>query len=142
MNTKMVEILLIEDLEEDAKLAIRALKKHASTHSVKWVDDGDEALLYLEEVSRNTKDHVQRIILLDLKLPKMSGLDILQEIKSKSHLKEIHVIVMTSSKENKDIKTAYERGANSYIVKPVDFEQYSKVLKDIGNYWLTLNEQP
>jgi two-component system response regulator len=139
----IAEILLVEDLEEDATLCVRSLKSHNFANEIKWVEDGAEALDYLfakGEYAHRNKSLIPKIILLDLKLPKLSGLEVLEQIRNNPLTNKIPVIVMTSSKEEKDVKKAYALGANSYIVKPVEFKNFSEVIKEIGYYWLVLNQ--
>lgn len=143
-NGKAVELLLVEDLEEDANLAIRSLKKYNLVNDIQWAEDGEEALDYLfargQYHGRNAA-HVPKVILLDLKLPKLNGLEVLKEIRQNEITRKIPVIIMTSSKEDKDIQVAYDLGANSYIVKPVDFHKFAEVVKEVGFYWLVLNQE-
>jgi len=144
-NTTEVEILLVEDNPNDAELAIRALKKHNLANHVAVVTDGEEALEFMFARGKYAKRNVEsgpKIILLDLKLPKVGGLEVLREIKSDPRTKVIPVIVLTSSKEEKDIVESYKLGVNSYILKPVDFDKFVESVKDIGYYWLLLNQSP
>lgn len=146
-NTKKgkVEILLIEDNEFDAELCIKSLKKQNLANNIVHLTDGEEALNYLfgkgEFEGRNINE-TPKVILLDLKLPKIDGLKVLKEIKRSSHLKHIPVVMMTSSNEERDRIKSYECGANSYVVKPVDFKQFANAVRDIGLYWVLLNEIP
>ncbi|HCA80884.1 MAG TPA: two-component system response regulator [Bacteroidetes bacterium] len=145
MPTTEVEILLVEDNPNDAELAIRALKKHNLANHVAVVTDGEEALEFMFARGKYAKRNVEsgpKIILLDLKLPKVGGLEVLREIKSDPRTKVIPVIVLTSSKEEKDIVESYKLGVNSYILKPVDFDKFVESVKDIGYYWLLLNQSP
>lgn len=128
-----VEILVVEDNPDDVTLTLRALSRHNLANRVHVVRDGAEALLYLR-----AHQH-PRVVLLDLKLPKVSGLEVLKEVKSDPLLRSIPIVVLTSSREEPDIKTAYELGANSYIVKPVDFEQFVSAVSEAGLYWLLVN---
>jgi CheY-like chemotaxis protein len=128
-----VEILIVEDNPDDVTLTLRALSKNNLANRVHVVRDGAEALDYLREHDR------PKVMLLDLKLPKISGLEVLQEVKGDPHLKAIPVVVLTSSREEPDIARAYELGVNSYIVKPVDFEQFLTAVSNAGLYWLLLN---
>ena len=144
-NTNEVEILLVEDNPNDAELALRALKKHNLANHVAVVTDGEEALEFV--FARGKYGHRNigngpRIILLDLKLPKVDGLEVLRAIKSDPRTKIIPVIVLTSSKEEKDIVESYKLGVNSYILKPVDFDKFVDAVKEIGYYWLLLNQSP
>ena len=141
---KQVEILLVEDDPHDAEIALRALKKNHLSNEVLLVRDGEEALDYL--YSRGKFEHMglnnrPKIILLDLKLPKVDGKDVLRKIKSDPQKRIIPVIVLTSSQEESDIIESYQLGVNSYIVKPVDFEKFYKAIEEIGLYWLLMNQQ-
>ena len=132
-----VEILLVEDSDDDAELTIRAIKTNKIANRIELVRDGVEALAYLE-----SDRPLPRLILLDLKLPKMNGLEVLRRIRSNPRTRVLPVVVLTSSREEPDIATAYELGVNSYIVKPVEFEGFVKAVTDAGLYWLLLNEAP
>ncbi len=144
-DTNEVEILLVEDNPTDAELCIRALKKHNLANKLIWVKDGAEALgfVYARGVysSRNI-NCIPKLILLDLRLPKVDGLEVLKIVKSDERTSLIPVVVMTSSKEDRDIAESYKLGVNSYITKPVDFEGFVKTVEDIGFYWLLLNKAP
>jgi len=144
-QTKAVEILLIEDNDEDANLAIRSLKKQKIANSIFRVCDGVEALDYIfaknEYKNRNVED-IPKLILLDLKMPKVNGMEVLKEIRENEVTKHIPVVVMTSSREERDITESYQLGVNSYIVKPVDFTKFAEAIHEIGFYWLVLNEPP
>jgi len=138
-----VEILLVEDNENDAELALRALRKNNMANSIIHIKDGPEALDYVfaegDYVHRGI-ENIPGIILLDLKLPKLSGLEILEKIKSDDRTKMIPVIMLTSSKEEPDIANAYKLGANSYIVKPVEFDRFTDAMKNVGYYWMLINQ--
>jgi two-component system response regulator len=139
------EILLVEDNPDDAELAMNALKKHNLANKVHWVEDGEQAINYIYakgEYAGRDVNKKPKLILLDLKLPKVDGLEVLQNIKADNNMKTIPVVVLTSSREGKDIVKSYKYGVNSYIVKPVDFEQFSKSVADLGLYWLILNQPP
>lgn len=144
-NFNAIEILLVEDNPQDAELMIRALRKQNLANQIHIVEDGVEALAYLfcngkyadRDFSKSPK-----VIFLDLKLPKISGLEVLQELKSNPLTRTLPVVVVTSSKENPDIKKAYELGVNSYVVKPVNFDDFLKAMSQIGLYWLLVNEVP
>lgn len=144
-NVNDVEILIVEDNPNDAEMALRALKKNNLTNNVLVVEDGEEALNFIfrnGKYSERIKEAIPRVILLDLKLPKVNGLEVLKEIKSNPETKVIPVIVLTSSKEESDIVESYKLGVNSYIVKPVDFDKFVDAVRDLGLYWLLLNEPP
>ncbi|MCF8235482.1 MAG: response regulator [Bacteroidales bacterium] len=144
-KTDQVEILLVEDNPDDAEMALRALKKNNLANNILVVGDGEEALDFIfargEYKVRSSKNR-PKIILLDLKLPKVSGLEVLKELKANKKTRIIPVIVLTSSKEESDMFESYELGVNSYIVKPVDFDKFVGSVKDLGLYWLLLNQQP
>lgn len=143
MNYDNIEILFVEDSADDALLTIRALKKSGFTNKLHHVINGAEALdfLYCKGVyaSRNSKEH-PKLILLDLKMPKVSGIQVLEKVKSDPDLKSISVVMLTSSNESPDIEKCFSLGANSYIVKPVDSDSFSKAIKEIGLYWMILNQ--
>ena len=145
METEPVDILLIEDNPVDVELAIRALKKSGLVNNIFVVNDGEDALdfIYCKNKYGNRKHgDIPKIILLDLKLPKVSGLEVLKIIKSDEDKKIIPVIVLTSSSQEKDMIESYKLGVNSYIQKPVDFDQFVESVKQIGMYWLLLNKLP
>ena len=137
-----VEILLVEDSPSDLKLALRALKKANLTNRIHVVRDGAEALEFIfcegAHITRKIED-TPKVILLDLKLPKVDGLEVLKRIKSDPRTQQIPVVVLTSSKEQSDVVKSYQFGVNSYIVKPVDFESFAKAVQELGMYWLLLN---
>lgn len=143
MVTNAVEIVLIEDNPNDAELTIRGLRKNKITNSILHISDGAEALDFFfakgKYEGRNTS-LVPRIVILDLKLPKVNGIEILQKVKSDERTKSIPIVVLTSSKEERDVVESYKYGANSYIVKPVDFNKFIEAIKNLGLYWLLLNE--
>lgn len=144
-NINEVEILIVEDNPNDAEMALRALKKNNLANNVLLVGDGEEALDYIfakGKYAEKEKNARPKIILLDLKLPKIDGLEVLKEIKSNPETKIIPVIVLTSSKEEPDILESYRLGVNSYIIKPVDFDKFVDAVRDLGLYWLLLNQQP
>jgi two-component system, response regulator len=143
MNEKEVEILIVEDNPDDAELAIRALKKSHLANNVTHLIDGAEALDFLFGTGQYTDrdvNNVPKVILLDLKMPKVNGLEVLQRIKSEPLTKMIPVVILTSSAEDPDIKRSYELGANSYIVKPVEFNNFAKIISELGMYWLVINK--
>ena len=138
-------ILLVEDNADDEALTLRALKKNNIANEVVVVRDGAEALDYLfatgAHVGRDTSDGPQ-VILLDLKLPKVDGLEVLRRLRSDHRTKLLPVVILTSSREEQDIINGYSLGANSYIRKPVDFEKFVEAVRQLGLYWLLLNEPP
>ncbi|MFV1871928.1 MAG: response regulator [Oleiphilus sp.] len=133
-------ILLVEDNPIDLDLMLRAIKKHNMVNDIQVARDGDEALDYLPKWEQDKT--LPCVILLDLKLPKVSGLDVLKQLKSNPVSASIPVVILTSSSEDKDIETAYALNANSYIVKPVSFDKFVEVAKQIELYWVLLNESP
>jgi len=140
-----LDILLCEDNKRDADLTMRALKKHNVTNNIVWVKDGEEALNYLFSEVGNTDKSVKKtpkVILLDLKMPKVDGLTVLKEIRANKETKLIPVVIMTSSQEESDIAESYDLGANSYIVKPVDFKKFMDSIAEVGLYWMLLNRPP
>lgn len=143
-NLDAVEILIVEDNPNDAEMALRAFKKNNLTNNVLVVEDGEEALNFIfarGNFSNRKLSNRPKIILLDLKLPKIDGLEVLKVIKSNPTTKVIPVIVLTSSAEESDIIKSYQLGVNSYIVKPVEFEKFVEAIEDLGLYWLLLNKQ-
>jgi len=140
-----VEILLVEDNPSDAELTLRALKQRNLANQVFVCHDGAEALeFFFGDGSHALREIgvVPKVILLDLKLPKVDGLEVLRRLKEEARTKSIPVVVLTSSREEPDIAKAYRLGANSYIVKPVDFEAFARAVSDVGLYWLLLNHPP
>lgn len=145
MNYSEIEILFVEDSADDAMLTIRALKKSGLANKLHHVKDGAEALdfMYCREAyaSRDIKE-IPKLILLDLKMPKVPGIKVLEKIKSDPDLKFIPVVILTSSKEDPDIKKCYALGANSYIVKPVESDKFFQAIKELGLYWMILSQPP
>jgi CheY-like chemotaxis protein len=145
MDNLQVEILLVEDNMDDAEMTIRALRKKNLSNRLTHLTDGEEALNFLfgkgkfEGRDINLKP---KLILLDLKMPKIDGMEVLEKVKSNSETKKIPVVVLTSSKEDPDLKKCYELGANSYIVKPVEFESFINAVSELGLYWMLLNQVP
>ena len=144
MAEPMVEILLVEDSPDDAELALLALKDNHLANRIHLVHDGAEALEFLfgSGSDRKPQSEVPKLILLDLKLPKVDGLEVLQRIKEDPRTRHIPVVVMTSSREESDVVASYKLGVNSYIVKPVDFEQFTEAVRQLGLYWMLLNHLP
>lgn len=144
MEINKLEIILVEDNPADAKFAIMALKKAKLSNDIVHLKDGEEALNYFFgiDVQNPDKRNSVGLVLLDLKMPKVNGLEVLKKLKADERTKNIPVAVFTSSKEDPDVKQCYELGVNSYIVKPIDFEQFSQVVKDTGLYWLLINHLP
>lgn len=143
--TNLIEILLVEDNPRDAELTIRALMKHNLANRIVHVEDGAESLDFLFQrgkYSDRLPADTPKVILLDLKLPKLNGLEVLRIIKSDERTSSIPVVVVTSSKEDPDIVAAYHLGANSYVVKPVDFSSFIESIRTIGMYWLLVNNPP
>jgi len=138
MDRNGVEILLVEDNPTDAELTLRALKQRNLANQVLVCRDGAEAVDFLE----NSASPIPKVVLLDLKLPKVDGLEVLRRLKGQARTKSVPVVILTSSAEEPDIHKAYELGANSYIVKPVDFEAFARAVADVGLYWLLLNHPP
>lgn len=151
-TTQQVQILLVEDNADDIELTLHALQEHNLVNQVEVVRSGTEALDYLlgsesdVDSSRRTDgarpEQMPRLILLDLKLPKMHGLQLLEHLKADERTREIPVVVLTSSAEDPDIKKSYRLGANSYIVKPVEFDTFVGVVGQLGFYWLAINKPP
>jgi CheY-like chemotaxis protein len=142
---KQIEILYIEDNPNDIELTLHAFKKNHLANDILIARDGEEALDLLFGKARSGDGdlyNIPRVILLDLKLPKVDGLEVLKTVKSDPRTKAIPVVVLTSSREEKDIIESYRLGVNSYIVKPVDFEKFLEAVKTLGLYWLLINQPP
>jgi CheY-like chemotaxis protein len=145
MNAGKLDILLVEDNQDDMDLALHALKREKLANNIFVVRDGEEALDFLfcrGAFTHRSFDHPPKLILLDLKLPKVDGMEVLRQIKSDPRTKTIPVVIMTSSKEERDLVAGYNLGANSYIQKPVDFDQFRETVKSVGLYWLVINQPP
>ena len=139
-----VEILLVEDNQFDAELAMRGLKEHNLANNVIWVKDGEQALDYVYRRGKfaGRAGSGPRLILLDLKMPKVDGIEVTRIIKGDETTRHIPIVIMTSSQEEKDVSKSYSLGANSYIVKPLDFEALANVASQAGYYWLAINRAP
>lgn len=140
-----IEILLVEDNIDDANLTIRALKKSNLANQLFHVKDGAEAFdfIYAQGAYTDRKlMEMPKVIFLDLKMPKVDGMEVLRKLKADDLTKDIPIVILTSSKEDPDIKTCYELGANSYIVKPVEFENFYETVSQLGMYWLMINQPP
>lgn len=146
MNQSLIgEVLLVEDSPRDAEMTLRTLRKRNLANSIVHVKDGQEALDWLfargTYASRDASD-TPKVVLLDLKLPKVDGLEVLRAIRADERTKLLPVVVMTSSQEDSDVVESYKLGVNSYIVKPVDFENFSAAVAELGHYWLLMNHKP
>jgi two-component system, response regulator len=140
-----IEILLVEDSAEDAHLVIRALKKNNLGNNIMHLQDGAEALDFIFAKGKFEGRKVEdkpRLILLDLKMPKVDGLQVLKAIKMDERTSSIPVVIMTSSRHDKDLEESYKLGVNSYVVKPVSFENFARAVADLGIYWLMVNQTP
>ena len=145
MKNTPVEILFIEDNPHEAELTIRSLKKHNLANKLKHIDDGAEAVefIFTKCVDTTLPDAMKpKLIILDLKLPKVDGIEILRKLKADDRTRSIPVVVLTSSQEEKDVIESYKLGVNSYIVKPMNFDSFSKAVSDLGLYWAVLNNVP
>ncbi len=144
MNELTIEILLVEDNANDEMLALHAFKKHTLANKVHVVRDGAEALEFIFCTGAYAERHFENphVILLDKKLPLVDGMDVLRQIRADERTKLIPVVMLTSSAEERDIIESYQLGVNSYIVKPVNFEQFSETARQLGYYWLLINKQP
>ncbi len=145
MPNSIVEILLVEDNPADAELTMHALEANNLANHVELVEDGAEALDFMFGRGRfagRPEDAGPRVILLDLKLPKVDGLEVLRQLKRDRRTRAVPVVVLTASREERDVIDGYHLGANSYIVKPVDFKQFTESVRSLGLYWLLLNEAP
>ena len=144
-NTNAVEILLVEDNPHDAELTMMALSEYKLANKLVWVEDGEEALDFIfarNKYSNRKVEQAPKVVLLDLKMPKVGGLEVLAEMRKDNRTKNIPVVVLTSSSEEQDIIGSYNLGVNSYIVKPVEFDKFLTAVKEIGLYWLLINRPP
>jgi two-component system, response regulator len=145
MNHSQVEILLVEDDLDDAEMTIDAMRRNNLANKLVHTVDGEEALDFLFGTGKFIERDISlrpRLILLDLKMPKIDGLEVLERVKSNEATKKIPVVILTSSKEDPDVSRCYELGANGYIVKPVGFEGFVKAVAELGMYWMLLNQAP
>ena len=145
MDPDAVEILLVEDDRNDEELALYALTKHNLANRIEVMRDGAEALDYMfctGAYAHRRMEDIPRVVLLDLKLPKVDGLEVLKRIKADLRTRTIPIVVLTSSRQERDIVESYQLGVNSYIVKPVDFEQFTEAVRQLGLYWVLLNQAP
>lgn len=140
-----VDILLVEDSPEDAELTLHSLRRNNLVNHIYWARDGEEGLDFLfcrGPFSSRSVQHPPKVVLLDLKLPKVDGLEVLRQLKDNADTRAIPVVVLTSSREEEDVVRGYRNGANSYVQKPVDFEQFREAVRQIGLYWMVTNEPP
>ena len=145
MNMHDVDILLVEDSPDDAELAVHALRKEKLANSIFIAHDGEEALDFIfcrKTFSARSFDTPPKLILLDLKLPKVDGMQVLKAIKAEPRTKTIPIVILTSSKEERDLISSYGLGVNSFIQKPVDFDQFRATVKNVGLYWMVTNQSP
>ena len=145
LSKHVVDILLVEDRAEDAELALMALKKYNLVNAVKWVKDGEEALEYIfaEGRYKNRKiEDMPKVILLDLKMPKVYGIEVLRKVRGDERVKFIPIVILTTSNDERDILNAYNLNVNAYILKPVEFVGFLEAMKAIGLFWVLLNQRP
>lgn len=144
-SLEQVEILLVEDDAADAELTMRALRRHNLANNIHWVKDGEQALEFMFRTGTyesRPSAALPRLVLLDLKMPKVDGIEVLRKLKAHAATQTIPVVIMTSSNEEKDVVASYRLGVNSYIVKPVRFEDFVETVAKIGLYWMLTNRQP
>lgn len=145
MMAQAAEILLVEDNADDVELTLHALRQEKLANQIAVARDGEEALDFLFQRGAHAKSGMTaqlKLVLLDLKLPKVDGLEVLRQMKADEHTRNIPVVILTSSKEERDVVQGYKLGVNSYIQKPVDFEQFRQTVKKAGLYWLLINQPP
>lgn len=144
MNYQQVEILLVEDSSADAEMTLRTLKRRGIANHIDWVRDGVEALeyLFLEGRYSARENGLPKLVLLDIKMPRMNGLQVLERMKQDPRTSGIPVVMMTSSREDGDLIASYKLGVNSYVVKPVDFAEFAETVAQVGMYWMIANEAP
>lgn len=143
-KTSMVDILLVEDNPNDAELAIRALRKHNLANRLEWVKDGAAALDFLFHRGdyAERSDTLPRVMLLDLRLPKVDGIEVLRAVRDHPETRELPVVVLTSSREEQDLIATYQLGVNSFVAKPVAFDEFARTVADLGMYWVLVNRVP
>ena len=140
-----IEILLVEDNPGDAEMTIRALRKNNLANNLMHVKDGAQALDFIfaqGEYANRTNKNLPKIVVLDLKMPKVNGIEVLRRIKNDERTRKMPVVVLTSSKEDPDVDECYRLGVNSYVVKPVEFDEFFKAVSDLGLYWMIVNQNP
>jgi CheY-like chemotaxis protein len=142
LNQQIVEILLVEDNPNDVELTLHAFERHKLANAIQVARDGQEALDYLSGIDGNGGNQRPKVVLLDLKLPKVDGLEVLREIRASEQLRTLPVVMLTSSREERDIVESYDLGVNSYLVKPIDFDKFVETVQALGLYWVLLNEPP
>jgi CheY-like chemotaxis protein len=145
MNSDALDIVLVEDSQEDVDLALHTLRREKLANNIFVARDGEEALDFIfcrGTFTDRSFDHPPKLVLLDLKLPKVDGMEVLKQVKSDPRTRTIPIVIMTSSKEERDLVASYNLGANSYIQKPVDFDQFRETVKNVGLYWLVINQPP
>lgn len=146
MNYNLIDLLLVEDNAQDAELTIRELKKNNFSNNFYHAIDGDDALHFIFATGKYTGlrvvEHTPKLILLDIQLPKVNGTEVLKRIREDERTKMTPVVILTSSKLDPDIQTCYSLGANSYIVKPVNFESFAEAIRNLGFFWMLLNQPP
>ena len=144
-DVKAVEVLLVEDNPNDQELTLRALKKKNISNRIHVVNDGAEAIDFLfgtGAYAGRTRQDAPKVVLLDIKLPKVNGIEVLRKVKADAELRKMPIVMLTSSKEEPDVEECYRLGVNSYIVKPVDFDKFTDAVVQLGFYWLLTNEGP
>lgn len=144
MKLEKHDIVIVEDNPNDAELMVHSLKKNHLANKLIVLEDGEQALDYIfcrGQYAKRDSDELPKVIFLDLKLPKVNGLEVLEQVKSNDKTKKIPIVIVTSSKEDPDIDAAYNLGANSYVVKPVGFDQFKETINQLGLYWLVINEK-
>lgn len=144
LRDKVVDILLVEDNPNDAELAMHALQKHNLANQLEWVKDGEQALdfLFCRGAYADRKRGLPQVVLLDLRLPKIDGIQVLRVIRDNEDMHDLPVVVLTSSKEERDLVETYELGVNSFVTKPVAFEEFARTVADLGMYWVLVNRLP